>query len=62
MRIGIVVPGEIMDEIIHFLSKEFPEIEAVPFPYRTIVDIPDILSGHQGNIDQGHRRCGCHEH
>lgn len=51
MRIGIVVPGEIMDEIIHFLSKEFPEIEAVPFPYRTIVDIPDILSGHQGNID-----------
>lgn len=51
MRIGIVVPGEIMDEITHFLSKEFPEIEAVPFPYRTIVDIPDILSGHQGNID-----------
>ena len=51
MRIGIVVPTEIMDEITHFLSKEFPEIEAVPFPYRTIVEIPDILSGHQGNID-----------
>lgn len=51
MRIGIVVPVEIMDEITHFLSKEFPEIEAVPFPYRTIVEIPDILSGHQGDID-----------
>ena len=29
MRIGIVVPTEIMDEITHFLSKEFPEIEAI---------------------------------
>ena len=45
MRIGIVVPGEIVEEIIGFLSKEFPEIEAVPFPYDAIMDIPEILSG-----------------
>lgn len=45
MRIGIVVPAEIIDEIITFLSGEFPEIEAVPFPYHSIVEIPDLLSG-----------------
>ena len=42
MRIGIVVPAEIIDEIITFLSGEFPEIEAVPFPYHSIVEIPDL--------------------
>ena len=51
MRIGIVVPGEIVEEIIGFLNKEFPEIEAVPFPYDAIMDIPDILSGKQNRVD-----------
>ena len=49
MRIGIVVPAEIIDEIITFLSGEFPEIEAVPFPYHSIVEIPDLLSGRQNS-------------
>lgn len=51
MRIGIVVPGEIVEEIIGFLNKEFPEIEAIPFPYDAIMDIPDILSGKQNRVD-----------
>lgn len=51
MRIGIVVPGEILPEISGFIEKEFPEIEPVPFPYRSIMDIPEILSGHQRNAD-----------
>ena len=51
MRIGIVVPAEIIDEIITFLSGEFPEIEAVPFPYHSIVEIPDLLSGRQNSVE-----------
>lgn len=51
MRIGIVVPAEIIDEIITFLFGEFPEIEAVPFPYHSIVEIPDLLSGRQNSVE-----------
>lgn len=51
MRIGIVVPREIVNEIISFLRKEFPEIEAIPFPYDSIMDIPDNLSGKQNRVD-----------
>lgn len=51
MQIGIVVPREIVNEIISFLRKEFPEIEAIPFPYDSIMDIPDNLSGKQNQVD-----------
>lgn len=51
MRIGIVVPREIVNEIISFLRKEFPEMEAIPFPYDSIMDIPDNLSGKQNRVD-----------
>ena len=51
MQIGIVVPREIVNEIISFLRKEFPEIEAIPFPYDSIMDIPDNLSGKQNRVD-----------
>lgn len=51
MRIGIVVPKEIMTDIHGFIKKEFPDIESVTFPYQSIMDIPGILSGHQNKAD-----------
>lgn len=51
IRIGIVVPAEIISEIIRFLEKEFEEITPVPFPYHAISEIPEILSGHQSRAD-----------
>lgn len=51
IRIGVVVPTEIMDEICQFLQKEFTEIIPVPFSYTLISDIPDIVSGQQSQID-----------
>lgn len=51
MKIGVVIPKEAKSEIMTFVKKEFPEIEAVPFAYDAIVDIPGILSGKQNNID-----------
>lgn len=33
LRIGIVVPSEIMPDILSFISKEFSDIAPVPFPY-----------------------------
>ena len=51
IRIGIVVPTEIMDEICQFLQKEFTEIIPVPFAYNLISDIPDVVSGQQSQID-----------
>lgn len=47
MKIGIVVPLEIIEDITSFVTKEFPEIEPIPFPYQNIMDIPAILSGQQ---------------
>lgn len=51
IRIGVVVPHEIMDEIDQFLRKEFPEILPVPFTYASITEIPDIVSGRQSQAD-----------
>lgn len=51
MRIGIVVPREIVEEIAGFLKKEFPEITPIPYPYDAIMDIPEILSGKQNRVD-----------
>lgn len=51
IHIGVVVPYEIMEEICQFLSKEFPEIKPIPFPYASIMDIPELVSGKQSQID-----------
>ncbi len=51
IHIGVVVPHEIMEEICQFLSKEFPEISPIPFPYASITEIPDLVGGQQSRID-----------
>lgn len=51
MKIGIVVPLEMLGEITEFVKKEFPDLTAVPFPYRSIPEIPKILSGQQNKAD-----------
>lgn len=51
MKIGIISPKELLPDILDFISREFPEIEAVPFPYTLISDIPEILSGRQNRAD-----------
>ena len=51
IRIGVVVPHEINEEICQFLEKEFTEIRPVPFAYASITDIPDIVSGQQSQCD-----------
>lgn len=51
LRIGVVVPQEILADIIQFIEKEFINITPVPFPYKAIMDIPDILAGHQSAVD-----------
>lgn len=51
LRIGIVVPSEIMPDILSFISKEFSDIAPVPFPYHSIVDIPELIAGRQSQVD-----------
>lgn len=51
MKIGIVVPNEIMPDICGFIDKEFPDITPVPFSYRSIMEIPEILSGRQNKAE-----------
>lgn len=51
MKIGIVVPQEIMDNICRFVAGEFPKIDPVPFAYTAITEIPEILSGRQRQAD-----------
>ncbi len=51
LRIGVVVPHEILPEIMEFIEKEFTNITAVPFSYSAIMDIPDLLNGRQSSVD-----------
>lgn len=51
MKTGIVVPHDLVSEISNFINREFPEMEAIPFPYSTIGEIPSIISGRQSQVD-----------
>lgn len=51
MKIGLVAPEEIMPEIFPFVQKEFPDVEFIPFGYRSIMELPALLAGHQNRTD-----------
>ena len=51
LRIGVVVPYEILPDIMQFIRKEFINITPIPFPYHAIFDIPDLIAGHQSSVD-----------
>lgn len=51
MKIGLVAPVEILGELSAFTEKEFPDETFLPFPYRTILEIPRLLSGQQNRAD-----------
>lgn len=51
MKIGIVMPEEILPDISAFIQREFPELTLLPFPYRSIPEIPRALAGRQNQAD-----------
>lgn len=51
MKIGLVAPVNLMQEISSFVSREFPDEECIPFSYRSILDLPSLLSGQQNRAD-----------
>ena len=51
MRLGIVIPEELMQDTCSYIEKEFPEEQVVPFPYHFISEIPEVLQGHQSRAD-----------
>lgn len=51
MKIGIVMPEEILPDISSFIQREFPQLTLLPFPYRSILEIPEALSGRQNQAD-----------
>lgn len=46
MKLGIVIPEELMQDTCSYIEKEFPEEQVVPFPYHFISEIPEVLQGH----------------
>lgn len=51
MKIGLVSPEEIMEEVSSFARNEFPEEEIIPVPYRSLPELPSVLSGQQNRAD-----------
>lgn len=51
MRIGFVLPEEILDEIISFAKSEFPQITPIPISYKSISELPPLLQGMQRRVD-----------
>lgn len=51
MRLGIVIPEELMQDTCSYIEKEFPGELLVPFPYHFISEIPEVLQGHQSRAD-----------
>lgn len=51
MKIGLVTPEKLMQEIFSFVGREFPDEEFIPFSYRSILDLPSLLSGQQNRAD-----------
>lgn len=51
MKIGFVAPQEIMNEMIFFVRKEFPDVEFIPFCYCSMLELPSLLSGQQNRAD-----------
>lgn len=51
MKIGVVVPSELNPDICRFLAQEFAEVDPVPFPYRSIEEIPSLMAGKQSLAD-----------
>lgn len=51
MKIGLVAPEKVMPEIFPFIQREFPDTEFIPFCYRSILELPTLLAGHQNRTD-----------
>lgn len=51
MKIGLVAPTEIVPELLRFTAREFPDTEFLPVAYRSILEIPHLLSGQQNRAD-----------
>lgn len=51
MKIGLVIPRQLMEDIERYIHGEFPNIETLPFPYDMIPDIPGVIEGRQSQAD-----------
>ena len=51
MKLGVVVPGELIEDVCSYINREFPDIETVSFPYAFIPEIPGLIEGKQNRAD-----------
>lgn len=51
MKIGLVIPCQLMEDIERYIHSEFFNIEILPFPYDMIPDIPGVIEGRQSQAD-----------
>lgn len=51
MKIGLVIPRQLMDDIESYIHCEFPDLAIQRFPYDMIPDIPGVIEGRQSQVD-----------
>lgn len=51
MKLGLVIPRQMIDHIEAHVRSEFPDLEILRFPYDMIPDIPGVIEGKQNHAD-----------
>lgn len=51
MKLGMPMPLEIINKIMPILQEDFPQIEPVPYIYKSFIEIPDLIKDRQDRLD-----------